>query len=109
MALMYLLTKFKSSVAFSLLFIVLLSRYLYYVPRYPDTVPVLTEREYYQELYNKSKTNNRIIIYPGDPIMEIVQNKGFIPIIQEFTRYTGIIDHDVELILHEDFIIKTHK
>ena len=109
LTIMYLLTKFKSSVAFSLLFIVLLSRYLYYVPRYPDTVPVLTEREYYQELHNKSKTNNRIIIYPGDPIMEIVQNKGFIPIIQEFTRYTGIIDHDVELILHEDFIIKTHK
>ena len=95
--------------AFLIMFI--FSRYLFFYPTYPNTVDHLNEHRYYQELHarSNSRTNNQIVLNTlPDAFPENFRYARpiFILSIERFLKVVGIIDHDVELTLHEDLLPK---
>lgn len=93
--------------AFMIMFI--FSRYLFFIPIYPNTVDHLNEHSYYQELHarNNSRTNNHIVLttFSFHGAFEYARQSHILSI-ERFLKVTGIIDHNVELTLHEDLLLK---
>ena len=107
----HLLHKRYRPMVYAFLIMFIFSRYLFFFPIYPKTATHLNEHNYYQELHarSNSRTNNQILLTSLPEVFTEhfrVSRVRHLVETERFLKVTGIIDHEVELTLHEDLLYK---